>query len=54
MTISKQLTIRVTIFFQPDDNIFYFNEHFLKSEMAIIFYELNTTITQTEIRKAIM
>ena len=40
-------------FFQPEDDIVYFNEHFLKSEMEIIFDELNTTITETEICKAI-
>ena len=39
--------------FQPDDDIVYFNEHFLKSEVEIIFDELNTIITETEIRKAI-
>ena len=40
-------------FFQPDDDIVYFNEHFLKSEMEIIFDELNITVTETEIRKVI-
>ena len=40
-------------FFHPDDDINCFNEHFLKSEMEIIFDELNITTTETEIRKAI-
>ena len=38
--------------FQPDEDIVHFNDYFLKSEMEIIFDELNTTITETEIRKA--
>ena len=40
-------------FFQPDDDILYFNERFLNSEIQIMFDELNCTITVQEINKAI-
>ena len=40
-------------FFQPDDDILYFNECFLNSEIQIMFEELNGPITQEEIRRAI-
>ena len=49
----KAINNPIDPFFQPDDDIVYFNAHFLKSEMEIIFGELNTIITETEIRKAI-
>ena len=53
MTIFKAINNPSDPFFQPDDYIVYFNEHFLKSEMEIIFDELNSTITETEICKVI-
>ena len=40
-------------FFQPDDDIIDFNERFLNSEIQVMFDELNTVITEEEIRKAI-
>ena len=40
-------------FFQPDDDILYFNERFLNSEIQLMFDELNDTITMEEIMKAI-
>ena len=40
-------------FFQPADDIIDFNERFLNSEIQVMFDELNTVITEEEIRKAI-
>ena len=40
-------------FFQPDEDILYFNERFLNSETQIMFDELNVNITVEEIRRAI-
>ena len=40
-------------FFQSDDDILYFNERFLNSEIQIMFEELNGSITQEEIMRAI-
>ena len=40
-------------FFQPDEDILFFNERFLNSETQIMFDELNVNITVEEIRKAI-
>ena len=40
-------------FFQPDNDIIDFNERFLNSEIQVMFDELNTVITEEEIRKAI-
>ena len=40
-------------FFQPDDDIIDCNERFLNSEIQVMFDELNTVITEEEIRKAI-
>ena len=40
-------------FFQSDDDILYFNERFLNSEIQIMFEELNRSITQEEIMRAI-
>ena len=37
-------------FFQADDDIIYFNERFFKSEVQIMFDELNFPITESEIR----
>ena len=41
----SELTILKIHFFQPDDDILYFNERFLNSEIQLIFDELNDTIT---------
>ena len=41
------------LFFQSDDDILYFNERFLNSEIQIMFEELNGSITQEEIMRAI-
>ena len=40
-------------FFQPDEDILYFNERFLNSETQIMFDELNNNITVEEITRAI-
>ena len=40
-------------FFQADEDVLYFNERFLNSEIQIMFDELNCTITSDEIKKAI-
>ena len=40
-------------FFQPDEDILYFNERFLKSETQIMFDELNGIITVEEISRSI-
>ena len=40
-------------FFQPDEDILYFNERFLKSETQIMFDELNGIITVEKIRRSI-
>ena len=41
------------IFFQPDDDIIYFNERYLNGEMQVMFDELNVSLTVDEIQKAI-
>ena len=40
-------------FFQSDDDILYFNERFLNSEIQVMFEELNGSVTQEEIMRAI-
>ena len=40
-------------FFQSDNDILYFNERFLNSEIQIMFEELNGSMTQEEIMRAI-
>ena len=40
-------------FFQSDDDILYFNERFLNTEIQIMFEELNGSITQEEIMHGI-
>ena len=45
--------IWVIYFFQPDDDIIYFNERYLNGEMQIMFDELNVSLTVDEIQKAI-
>ena len=40
-------------FFQPDEDIIYFNERFLNSEIQVMFDELNVPITETELRSNI-
>ena len=37
-------------FFQPDEDIIYFNERFFNSEIQIMFNELNVPIAESEIR----
>ena len=39
-------------FFQPDEDILFFNERYLNGEIQIMFEELNVTITDMEIKKA--
>ena len=41
------------IFFQPDDDIIFFNERYLNGEMQVMFDELNVSLTVDEIQKAI-
>ena len=41
------------IFFQPDEDIIYFNERYLNGEMQVMFAELNVSLTVDEIQKAI-
>ena len=38
-------------FFQPDEDILYFNERYVNSEIQIMFDELNCAITVEEIRR---
>ena len=40
-------------FFQPDDDILYFNQRYLNGELGVMFEELNVQITMQEIRKAV-
>ena len=39
-------------FFQPDNNIIYFNERYLNGELQVMFDELNCDVTNFEILKA--
>ena len=41
-----------SIYFQPDDDILYFNQHYLNGELGVMFEELNVQISMQEIRKA--
>ena len=40
-------------FLRPDEDILYFNERFLQSELQIMFSELNLEFTMQEIQKAV-
>ena len=40
-------------FFQPDEDVLYFNERFLNKETQVMFDELNVIITVEEIRRSI-
>lgn len=40
-----------SVFFQPDEDILYFNERYLGGELNIMFEELNNIITTHEIKK---
>ena len=40
------------VFFQPDEDVIYFNERYLNEEIIIMFGELDIPITATEVRKA--
>ena len=40
-------------FFQPDEDILFFNQKYLDGEMGIMFDELNVEISMQEIRKAV-
>ena len=40
-----------SVFFQPDEDILYFNERYLGGELNIMFEELNNIITKHEIKK---
>ena len=40
-------------FFQPDEDVLYFNDRYLKGELQVMFDQLNVTISETEITKAI-
>ena len=42
-----------SVFFQPDEDILYFQQRFLDSEIQVIFSELDVEITQEEIIKSI-
>ena len=39
-------------FFTPDEDILFFNERYVKSELQIMFNELNLEITLSKIKKA--
>ena len=39
-------------FYQPDEDIVYFNERYLNDELHVMFEELNMEITHEEIKKA--
>ena len=39
-------------FYQPDDDIIYFNERYLNGELQVMFDELNCDVTNSEILKA--
>ena len=43
--------IPILCFFQPDEDILYFNERYLGGELNIMFEELNNIITTHEIKK---
>ena len=40
-------------FFQPDEDILFFNQKYLDGELGIMFDELNVAISMQEIRKAV-
>ena len=40
-------------FFQPDEDILYFNQRYLDGELGVMFEELNVQISMQEIRKAV-
>ena len=40
-------------FFQPDEDIEYFNQRFLNSELNVMFAELDVAFTSSELDKAI-
>ena len=42
-----------TPFFQPDEDILYYNDCYVKDKMKIIFNELNVELSMEEITKAI-
>ena len=41
-----------SVFFQPDEDILYFNERYLNGELQVMFDELNSPISVEEIKKA--
>jgi len=41
-----------THFYQPDEDILYFNERYLNEEFQVMFDDLNIEISQDEIKKA--
>ncbi len=42
----------MTHFYQPDEDILYFNERYLNEEFQVMFDDLNVEISQDEIKKA--
>ena len=40
-------------FFQPDEDIEYFNQRFLNSELNVMFVELEVAFTSSELDKAL-
>ena len=42
-----------TTFFQPDDDIIYFNERIVKDEFQVMFQELDVEISMGEINKVV-
>ena len=41
------------IFFQPDEDVIFFNERYINGELQVMFDELNVSLTEEEIMKAI-
>ena len=44
--------IRMMPFFQPDEEVIYFQESFLESEIQVMFSEVDVEITRDEILKS--
>ena len=41
------------VFFQPDEDVIFFNERYINGELQVMFDELNVSLTEEEIMKAI-
>ena len=51
LVILNLLMIRIQYFFQPDEDILFFNDRYIKGELQVMFDEINVDIDISEVLK---